>query len=121
MLPWLLLAGIISATGKPLSVLVEERIARFPCSGEINREVPDPYAVLEAVRARYAPTALSVDETDGLSCEFSQWRFNLRMSNTEALIRVNVESRGDLRLMEHQTAGLLALLDEMSDAASVRR
>ena len=114
MLPWLLVAGIISATGKPLSALVEERIARFPCSGEINREVRDPQAALRAVRTRYVPTALSVDETDGLSCEYAQWRFNLRLSNTEALIRLNVESRGDVALMRRQTAELLDLLDGLT-------
>ena len=114
MLPWLLVAGIISATGKPLSALVSERIALFPCSGEINRQVRDPEAVLAAVRDRYAPTAVSIDETDGLSCEYSQWRFNLRLSNTEALIRLNVESRADIGLMQRQTAEILAVLESLA-------
>ena len=114
MLPWLLVAGIISATGKPLSALVSERIALFPCSGEINREVRDPEAVLRAVRARYAPAAIAVDETDGLSFEYPQWRFNLRLSNTEALIRLNVESRGDIGLMQRQTAEILAVVESLS-------
>jgi phosphomannomutase len=114
MLPWLLVAGIISVTRKPLSALVAERIALFPCSGEINREVRDPKAVLSAVRARYAPTAIAVDETDGLSFEFPQWRFNLRLSNTEALIRLNVESRGDIGLMQRQTAEILAVVESLS-------
>jgi phosphomannomutase len=114
MLPWLLVAGIISVTGKPLSALVEERIALFPCSGEINRQVRDPEAVLAAVRDRYAPTAVSIDETDGLSCEYSQWRFNLRLSNTEALIRLNVESRADIGLMQRQTAEILAVLESLA-------
>jgi phosphomannomutase len=111
MLPWLLVAGIISVTGKPLSTLVAERIALFPCSGEINREVRDPEAVLSAIRTRYAPAAVAVDETDGLSFEFPQWRFNLRLSNTEALIRLNVESRGDIGLMQRQTAEILAVVE----------
>jgi phosphomannomutase len=64
------------------------------------------------VRSRYAPAALRVDETDGLGLEFADWRFNLRMSNTEPVIRLNVESRGDQRLMEAQTAALLSLLDQ---------
>jgi phosphomannomutase len=114
MLPWLLVAGIISVTRKPLSALVAERIALFPCSGEINREVRDPKAVLSAVRARYAPTAIAVDETDGLSFEYPQWRFNLRLSNTEALIRLNVESRSDIGLMQRQTAEILAMVESLS-------
>jgi phosphomannomutase len=114
MLPWLLVAGIISVTRKPLSALVAERIALFPCSGDINREVRDPKAVLSAVRARYAPTAIAVDETDGLSFEYPQWRFNLRLSNTEALIRLNVESRSDIGLMQRQTAEILAMVESLS-------
>jgi phosphomannomutase len=110
MLPWLLVAGILSATRKPLSALVAERIAQFPCSGEINRAVRDPAAALAAIRERYAPTAISVDETDGLSLEYPEWRFNLRLSNTEALIRLNVESRGDAGLMQRQTAEILGVL-----------
>lgn len=117
MLPWLLVAGIISATRKPLSALVAERIARFPCSGEINRAVRDPAAALRAIRERYAPTAIAVDETDGLSLEYPEWRFNLRLSNTEALIRLNVESRGDAGLMQRQTAAILAVLDRFASGA----
>jgi len=113
MIPWLLVAGILSATGKPLSSLVAERIAAFPCSGEINRQVADPGAVLRRVRDLYAPDALSVDETDGLSFEFADWRFNLRLSNTEPLIRLNVESRGDVGLMEGKTRELLGVMDGM--------
>ena len=114
MIPWLLVAGILSATGKPLSTLVAERITAFPCSGEINRKVADPAAVLRRVRARYVPAALSTDETDGVSLEFADWRFNLRLSNTEPLIRLNVESRGDVGLMEGKTRELLALIDAHS-------
>ena len=117
MLPWLLVAGIISATRKPLSALVAERIARFPCSGEINRAVRDPAAALRAIRDHYAPTAIAVDETDGLSLEYPQWRFNLRLSNTEALIRLNVESRGDAGLMQRQTAGILTVLERFASGA----
>ncbi len=111
MLPWLLVAGILSATGKPLSSLVAERIAAFPCSGEINRQVDDPQAVLRMVRKRYGPLALALDETDGVSFEFAEWRFNLRLSNTEPLIRLNVESRGNVALLEEKTAELLAVID----------
>jgi phosphomannomutase len=110
MIPWLLVAALLSRSGQPLSALVAERIRRFPVSGEINRRVADPGAVLAAVRARYAPGALAVDETDGVSIEFADWRFNLRLSNTEPLIRLNVEARDDADLMAARTAELLALV-----------
>jgi phosphomannomutase len=113
MIPWLLVAAVLSATGKPLSSLVAERIAAFPCSGEINRKVADPEAALKLARDRYAGQALRTDETDGLSLEFSDWRFNLRLSNTEPLIRLNVESRGNPALMEARTRELLGLLDKL--------
>ncbi|MBL8201845.1 MAG: phosphomannomutase [Chromatiales bacterium] len=111
MIPWLLVAGILSVTGKPLSSLVAERIAAFPCSGEINREVADPRAVLRRIRASYAPRALDLDETDGVGFEFADWRFNLRLSNTEPLIRLNVETRGDRELLAARTAELLRAID----------
>jgi phosphomannomutase len=111
MIPWLLVAELVSRAGRPLSALVEERMAAFPASGEINRTLADPPAVLTAVEAHYAGEAVAVDRTDGLSMEFPEWRFNLRASNTEPLVRLNVESRGDQGLMETRTAELLALLD----------
>jgi phosphomannomutase len=111
MIPWLLVAEIMSRSGKPLSALVGERIAKFPASGEINRRVADAGATIGAVRARYAGEAIAVDLTDGLSMEFACWRFNLRPSNTEPLIRLNVETRGDPELLEKKTAELLAQLD----------
>jgi phosphomannomutase len=82
----------------------------FPTSGEINRRVSDAPATIAAVLARYEPQALRVDHTDGVSVEFDLWRFNLRASNTEPLIRLNVESRGDEALMREKTAELLALV-----------
>ncbi len=114
MIPWLLVAGILSATGKSLSSLVSERIAAFPCSGEINREVADPAAVLRRVRDVYAPQALAMDETDGVSFEFAEWRFNLRLSNTEALIRLNVESRANPDLLRNKTREVLQLVDHFA-------
>jgi phosphomannomutase len=114
MIPWLLVAEMISATGKPLSKMVGERIAKYPASGEINRRVSDAAEAIESIRQRYAPSALSVDETDGVSIEFDDWRFNLRASNTEPVIRLNVESRGDVRMMREKTAELLAHLEAFS-------
>jgi len=103
MIPWLLVLEIMSHTGKPLSELVAAAMRRFPTSGEINRRVVDPVAAIEKLRLRYAPT-------DGVGMEFPLWRFNLRMSNTEPLIRLNVESRGDAALMRDKTNELLELI-----------
>ena len=110
MVPWLLVLERMSITGKPLSQLVNERMAAFPASGEINSTVEDAEALLEQIEARYAPGALAVDHTDGLSVDFADWRFNIRMSNTEPLVRLNVESRGDKALMQAKTDELLALI-----------
>jgi len=109
-IPWLLVAQLMSETGKTLSSLVGERIAKFPASGEINRKVTDAKATIARVQERYQPGSEAVDFTDGLSIEFADWRFNLRTSNTEPLIRLNVESRGDESLMRAKTAELLQLI-----------
>ncbi|MEO7774114.1 MAG: phosphomannomutase [Steroidobacteraceae bacterium] len=110
MIPWLLVLQTICVTGKSLSQLVGERMALFPASGEINRKVSDALAVRTRVQKRYQAQAIATDFTDGLSMEFPQWRFNLRSSNTEPLIRLNVESRGDAALMQAKTAELLGLM-----------
>lgn len=111
MIPWLLVAELICRSGKPFSALVDEAMAAFPASGEINRRVPDAKAVIAQVEARFAPLALRRDETDGLSLEFADWRFNLRSSNTEPVLRLNVESRGNETLMREKTAEILAIVD----------
>jgi phosphomannomutase len=112
MIPWLLVLQILCERGKTLSQLVGERMRLFPASGEINRHLKtDAKSVLARVQKLYEKDAQSVDFTDGLSVEFAQWRFNLRGSNTEPLVRLNVESRGDEALMREKTAELLALLD----------
>jgi phosphomannomutase len=113
MIPWLLVAGIMSSTGKPLSELISDRIERFPVSGEINRRLQNPARALELIRERYEPEALFVDKTDGLSFEFAEWRFNLRLSNTEPVIRLNVETRANRPLLDQRTAGILELLDTL--------
>ena len=110
MIPWLLTAQILSESGQPLSALVGERIGLFPVSGELNYRVPDAKATIAAFESRYAPQALQVDRTDGISYEFKDWRFNLRTSNTEPLIRLNVEARGSQKLMRDKTDELFALL-----------
>jgi phosphomannomutase len=110
MIPWLLVAQILSESGQPLSKLVGERIRLFPVSGELNYRVPDAPAAIKALGSRYAPQALKVDLTDGLSYEFADWRFNLRTSNTEPLIRLNVEARGSESLMRTKTEEILGVL-----------
>ena len=112
MIPWLLVLERVCESGKTLDELVAERIKAFPASGEINRKLPDAKAVLAAAEARYGAGAI-IDKTDGLSVDHPNWRFNVRASNTEPLVRLNVESRGDEALMQEKTADLLAFLDSM--------
>jgi phosphomannomutase len=111
MIPWLLVTGLISSGGQPLSAMVAERMAAYPCSGEINRSIENPAAVLAAVEEHYREQAQSIEHVDGLSMVMGEWRFNLRMSNTEPVVRLNVESRGDPALMAAKTAELLNLID----------
>jgi phosphomannomutase/phosphomannomutase/phosphoglucomutase len=111
MIPWLLVLAVISERG-PLSALVGERMRLFPASGEINRRLStDAGSILARVRAQYESQARGIDFTDGLSMEFDRWRFNLRGSNTEPLVRLNVESRGDPALMQAKTAEVLKIVD----------
>jgi phosphomannomutase len=118
MIPWLIVAQILSESGTPLSQLVGERIGLFPVSGELNYRVPDAKAALAAVEARYAPQAILLDRTDGVSFEFKDWRFNLRSSNTEPLIRLNVEARGSVAVMQAKTQELLSLLTSQGAVAA---
>jgi phosphomannomutase len=118
MIPWLIVAQIVSESGQTLSALVDERIALFPVSGELNYRVPDAKAAIAAFEARYSPQAIVLDRTDGVSFEFADWRFNLRSSNTEPLIRLNVEARGSVTLMRAKTDELLALLKSQGAVAA---
>lgn len=102
MIPWLLVAELLSKTGLPLSELVKARMAAYPCSGEINYRVDDIPAVLQRIQAHFAPMSPQSDFTDGISLEFSDWRMNLRASNTEPLLRLNIETRGDQVLLKKQ-------------------
>jgi phosphomannomutase len=108
MIPFLLVMQLMSEENKKLSELVEEMIANYPCSGEINSTIPNPAAKIEEIEKIY--THGIVDNTDGLSVEYDNWRFNLRMSNTEPIIRLNVESKGDVLLMEEKTKELLEII-----------
>ena len=93
-----------------LASMVKARIEAFPSSGEINSKLKDADAALERVTSKYQPLASVIDTTDGLGLEFGTWRFNLRKSNTEPVIRLNVESKGDIALMEQKTEELLSLI-----------
>ena len=111
MIPWLMVAELMSSSGKSLSELVGERMAMYPASGEINRKVADAKATLQKLHEVYAPDALLVDDIDGYCFEFADWRFNIRMSNTEPVVRLNVESRADEAVMREKTAEVLAILE----------
>lgn len=110
-IPWLLVAALLSESDLPLSRLLFERQRKFPASGEINRKVASVGAVLSAIERQYSPGALRVEKVDGVSIEFPNWRFNLRGSNTEPVLRLNVESREDTTLMHEKTQELLNLID----------
>ncbi|MEX0605628.1 MAG: phosphomannomutase [Marinobacter sp.] len=116
MIPWLLIAERLCQSGQTLSSLIDARIEAYPASGEINRTIDDPAKVIAAIEATYGPDAKSVSHVDGLSVEFADWRFNLRMSNTEPVVRLNVESRADIPLMKAKTAQLLAEMDRLNQA-----
>ena len=118
MIPWLLAAQLISVSGRSLAELVGAQQRAFPVSGEINRTVRDPDGVLAAVESAYLPGSVRVDRVDGLGVEYAGWRFNLRKSNTEPVLRLNVESRADAELMRRKTAELLAFIDNIGNPAS---
>ena len=110
MIPWLLIAELISVKGQSLSEMLKERIAKFPSSGEINRTISNPDEALLKIEEFYRSDAININKLDGISMEFENWRFNIRKSNTEPLVRLNVESRGDQALMEKKTKEILQLL-----------
>lgn len=110
MIPWLLILELICTTGKKLSELVGESMSRYPSPGEINSKLTDAKKAMARVENHYAPSALKVEKLDGVSIEFADWRFNLRASNTEPFVRLNLETRGDAKLMEEKTAEVLAIL-----------
>jgi phosphomannomutase len=108
MIPFLLILQLMSEEGKTLSSLVEEMIAAYPCSGEINSTICDPAGKIKEIEKKYSDG--KVDHIDGLSVEYDKWRFNLRMSNTEPILRLNVESKADVNLMKEKTDELLKII-----------
>ena len=111
MIPWLQIVQVMSETGRSLADMVRERKTRFPVSGEINRVIADPPGALARLKETYGPAALTVDETDGFSFENAEWRCNVRMSNTEPVVRVNLETRGDELLLRRKTKEILDFLE----------
>lgn len=110
MIPWLLVAELLCIKSKKLSELVQARINTYPSSGEINRVLEDPHKSIDNVKTHYSTQAIKQEQIDGISMEFLEWRFNLRSSNTEPVVRLNVESKGNVKLMEEKTQEILALL-----------
>ncbi|KJV49288.1 phosphomannomutase [Pantoea sp. BL1] len=111
MIPWLLVAELLAVKGETLSGLVSERMKAFPCSGEINSKVANAKEKIEKIKQRYTQQGAEADTTDGISIEFSTWRFNLRTSNTEPLVRLNVETVESTELMKEKTAELIDALN----------
>jgi phosphomannomutase/phosphomannomutase/phosphoglucomutase len=111
MIPWLLLTQIMGSKNKSLAELVNERIEKFPVSGEINVEVSNTATVIAEVKSHFGTAQHTLDEMDGIGMDFGTWRFNLRSSNTEPLLRLNVESRGDHMLMEQKRDELLEIIN----------
>jgi len=111
MIPWLLVANLILQKNQPLSEMVNDRIDAFPSSGEINFNVKEPSVAIQNIIKAYEKEAISIDYTDGASLELENWRFNVRSSNTEPVVRLNVESRGDKKLMNEMTQQLCNLLN----------
>jgi phosphomannomutase len=112
MIPWLLVAGLLARQEKPLSALVGDLRRRFPSSGEINFSLQDPAAALARVESTYGPQAQGTDRLDGLSLDMGAWRMNVRLSNTEPLLRLNIETRGDRALLDEKVAEVSALLQQ---------
>lgn len=112
MIPWLLVAQLISVSGKSLSGLVDERVNAYPCSGEKNYKVEDSAAIIAGVLKHYSGSYLQIDRTDGVSLEFDSWRMNIRTSNTEPLLRLNIESKGNLSLVKEKIHELEKIIYE---------
>lgn len=112
MIPWLLIAQLVSESGRSLADWVEDRMAAYPCSGEINFKIADAKAAVARVMEHFAAQSPALDHTDGISADFGDWRFNLRSSNTEPLLRLNVEARGDAALMQARTDDISRLIQQ---------
>ena len=119
MIPWSLVAELLSISGKPLSKLVGERIAKYPCNGKVNYAVENVAVAITRVENNFIEDAglKSIDEVDGLSMEFDQWRFNLRTSNTESLLRLNLEARGSKSKISERVNDIASIVRGRIDAS----
>ena len=111
MIPWLLIVELMSRTGKTLASLVDERMRAYPCSGEINFKVNNVGESIEKVVSHFNGLSPQMDYTDGVSVEFDGWRFNLRGSNTEPLLRLNIETRKDPKMVQEKLALIETLIE----------
>ncbi len=113
MVPWLLLIELLSVTGKSLAELVDDYITAHPSSGELNFKLgqTDAATISQGLEDKYSVLNPAKNTLDGLSLDFGDWRFNLRSSNTEPLIRLNIETRGDASLLDAKVNEIMALLD----------
>ena len=111
MIPWLLILELVSASGLSLSNLVNDMMIKYPSPGEINFKVKDPKSCIKKVSEYFESSVLSIDTTDGISMEFEEWRFNLRMSNTEPLVRLNLETRSDNELLNRRLREITSLIE----------
>ena len=109
MIPWLLAVVVLSETKQSLSSLVEDMITKFPCSGEINFKVQDTQETIQKIFDHFAEQKPTIDQTDGVSLDFGTWRLNVRASNTEPLLRLNIESR-----LDHNPKPMQAYVDELT-------
>lgn len=114
MIPWLLIVELMGRQKKSLSEMVEERIRAYPCSGEINYTVSNPKKIIETIIEHYRSDAQKIDYTDGVSIDFLNWRFNLRSSNTEPLLRLNVESKADVNLVQRHVSEIEQIIRSVS-------
>ncbi|MDP9567986.1 UNVERIFIED_ORG: phosphomannomutase [Kosakonia oryzae] len=112
MIPWLLVAELVLTSDCSLCELVESRIKKFPVSGEINCSVSDSVSLIKEIEDHYASSAYDINYIDGLSMSFGQWRFNVRTSNTEPLLRLNVEAKNNHTLMQQKTNELLGIINK---------
>jgi phosphomannomutase len=114
MIPWLLLIELLSLKNQPLSAMVNDRIKAYPSPGEINFRMKSPSEAIAEIKACYVNDALVIDETDGVSFEFSDWRFNIRVSNTEPVVRLNLETRSDRCLLKSKLSEIGELIREQN-------
>ena len=111
MIPWLLVIELLSIKKQTLSELIDDRKKKFPSSGELNFETSNSRKLFEKIHSRYESSVKCVDIFDGVSFSFDQWRFNLRISNTEPLVRLNVETKGNQELLDNKIRELVGIIN----------